>query len=114
MTKRGAVVLGLVLALVISNGYWFARTYQIFCIPCGWVEWNRQLTRDAAMGATALIPVIASGRLQKADILATLKEVNPKWVPVERGDVVYMGGLVLHFAPDGKLIDAQQFHQGCC
>ena len=114
MSKRTALIVFLSIALAGTNALWLARAYLTYNPGTGHSEWERRNTADAAKGAIALIPLVASGHAQRSEVVEVLKRIDARWVPQERGNITYMGGLALEFGPDGELLHVYQIHSICC
>jgi hypothetical protein len=101
-----AIVL-LAVALIASNALW---AYKVFDILVTLDYRNRECNgQNFALKQTLkLLPIVASQRLSRAEIIAAAREPDDqKWGgPFEKDGYVWVGSVGLKFDTNGKLIEA--------
>ncbi len=102
MKKSTLAILLLVIALLVSNGWW---AYQLLDsgVSYTYLEQNFNDHREALTTAMAVLPVAAqSVSTPEAVIAAAVAAANGE-EPFEKEGFIWVGGLGLQFGPEGRL-----------
>jgi hypothetical protein len=103
------VIIGLVLALVGTNGWWL---YRAACSTIGqlsilkYEQMDDHQMRETARAALLAIPAIAIGQ-PKADVVQRIAKAVNESEPFEKDGVTVVGWLSLTFDDDGGLVKAR-------
>src|SRR5258706_284551 len=111
MRTSGAVILGLSLALVAANAYWYDRLYR--CSHAVEVTgYDYRAERAGSKAARKLLPVVARADLTRSDFVAMALRLEPSAKLVEGSGVTWVGALGFTFDDAGRLTEVQQMSAG--
>jgi hypothetical protein len=111
MRTSGAVIVGLSLALVATNAFWY---YKVL----GWshaVEvsgYEYRAERAGSKAARKLLPAVARPDLTSSDIVAVSLRLDPFAKVVKGNRVTWVGALGFQFDDAGRLTEVQQMSPG--